>query len=116
MGAVQQQQQQQQQQHTSCWLQTARSETFPQPTGTTSKQRLGSQPKILRESVAPLYRQEPSELNNIDLNPQGSEVRGQRSEIRCHIPPTHLTGVVSPSNEPIIVNFSRSHSLMVLTG
>lgn len=40
--------------HTSCWLQIARSETFPQPTGTTSKQRSGSQPKTRRESVAPL--------------------------------------------------------------
>lgn len=47
----------------------------------------------------------------------GTGVRGQRSHSSYTLlqrGKTHLTGVVSPSNEPIIVNFSRSHSLMVL--
>lgn len=70
---------------TSCWLQTARSETFPQPTGTTSKQRSGSQPKTRRESEAPLKRQEPSGLNRRHLGGRGHwghrglPGRGQRS-------------------------------------
>lgn len=63
---------------TSCWLQTARSETFPQPTGTTSKQRSGSQPKTRRESVDPLNRQPPSGLKNTHLNTQRSEVTFQQ--------------------------------------
>lgn len=66
--------------HTSCWLQIARSETLPQPTGTTSKQRSGSQPKTRRESVAPLYTQLPSRLNNKPLKPQ---VRGHAPAARC---------------------------------
>lgn len=54
--------------HTSCWLQMARSDTFPQLTATMSKQRSGSQPNTRRESVAPLYRQPPSGLKHIHLN------------------------------------------------
>ena len=45
---------------------------------------------------------------------EGSEVRGH-TPAAWHAPCfTHLTGVVFPSIEPIMVNFSRSHSLTVL--
>lgn len=54
--------------HTNCWLQIARSDTFPQPAVTTSKQRSGSQPNTRRQSVAPLYKQSPSGLKHTHLN------------------------------------------------
>lgn len=54
--------------HTSCWLQIARSDTFPQPAVTTSKQRSGSQPNTRRQSVAPLYKQSPSGLKHTHLD------------------------------------------------
>lgn len=54
--------------HTNCWLQIARSDTFPQPAVTTSKQRSGSQPNTRRQSVAPLYKQSPSGLKHTHLD------------------------------------------------
>lgn len=100
--------------HTSCWLQTARSDTLPQPTGTVSKQRSGSQPNTRRESEAPLKTQEPSGLKRRHLTGRGL-VRVQESKVTwSHVNKPHLTAEVSPSNVPIIVNFSRSQSLMLL--
>lgn len=95
----------------------ARSDTLPQPTWTTSKQRSGSQPYTRSVFSEPLYKQPPSGLNNILLQ------KRQRIQLRVKLKKqthpdwktdNHLTTPVSPSDEPIMLNFSRSHSLTVL--
>ena len=92
----------------------ARSDTFPQPTATRSKQRSGSQPETRRQSVAPLYRQSPSGLKEIHLNTHTHTHTGIAHVGSSPCDGPHLTGVAFPSREPIIWNFSRSHSLTLL--